>query len=584
LVSHPNRESSTHADIAAAVYNERMQRAKEGKANENPVTTLNDIRTQQSVVLPPAPIVIQPQQQILPQTFPDPQPTLPTPASQPSQNVSMGNQFQQQPPVQYIQVPQPTVLQKRALASKSEESGSNKRSKADGSLDDHTPISHNSNNNRSTHSHEPYAPPTAAIQSFMEREPSGLLSENSSLNSHTNAHSGSGSGGLGRLPETAGSGNLQQSGLTEGSPGTGGIRKPFSFKSLRFERIGMNEWKIKEVVIFDLGTFIQSLANLNISHVYLLNELKLVKSLNNGILKVVETNAEHEHQQRISDVFGLITLENELNKLQSILTSWQISEIPQCQHFLTSYYQHYFDTNDNNEYINNGINLYQFWYQFDPREFLFASERQSQHSEKQQPSTTDLSSQCDSLEAKYGISGCIGYEISNSLILIIRKNPVLGVVNDIWCKIFPNDLMHAMDEVLQSQREEDEELKKSKPTLITFGNILIYFFPQLLLLEKRLRNMNKTNHVNTLSDVFIKYYALNKIEATQTTTNNSSNNITSDSSYDTLSNGIGNAVSSSNISFGGGNNKETSIPPLSNYSSYQTIGTFSTPARKVMAR
>ena len=41
-----------------------------------------------------------------------------------------------------------------------------------------------------------------------------------------------------------------------------------------------------------------------------------------------------------------------------------------------SYNQHYFDQNDNNEYINNGLTLYGFWQQFDPREYLNNSERE----------------------------------------------------------------------------------------------------------------------------------------------------------------------------------------------------------------
>jgi hypothetical protein len=638
-----------------------MQRAREGRPNEEQYTTLADIKNnarqqqrmqfqQQQMFQPQQPQQSgdPPQQQ---QPFPPPQqqqqPPFPRYGQQQQQQfVQQGQSYpvpplsQQQQHQQQQQAGNPSVLQKRSYSTMtSEDSGSNKKSsnrsepmleETDMALTLGPPPPSSSQNNNNTmmmnvNTLEPRYPAMniAAIpgggagggggggnqpNSFgLDRDNSGILSDNSSFdNSHQNgpnSGSGSGQGGGAGQNGSGGSGNIIgeppqpmiPAELANQQPNSAGLpRKPFSFKALRFERIGSSEWKIKELLVFDLQKFIESLANLNISQVFLINELKLMKPLKNGLLHVAELNADHEHQQRISDVFGLTTLEGELNKVSSVITSWQATEIPQCQQFLTSFYHHYFDQNDSNEYINNGVTLYDFWHQFDPREFLFANERQRQKDQEDQTDQNAVSnntintntSSTNSSGSKYQIMGCVGYEVSNSLILIIRKNSVLGVVNDIWCKIYPNDLMHAMDEVAMSQREEDEEQKKSKPSLITFGNILVYFFPQLLLLEKRIKNIKKTTHVNTLSDVFIKYYAFNKVDISHM--NNLVENKDSPDVKGVAGTGGGGGDhsehNSSINSGGGGSGNDIYLPACLNPSAYQTIGTFNTPARKAMTR
>lgn len=394
---------------------------------------------------------------------------------------------------------------------------------------------------------------------------------------------------------------------------------PFTLRVLRFERIGLTEWDIKETRVFDIPQFIQSLLYLNSSsssstsgtsssssslemNLYLLNEKKLNKMLADKKCSISVSSGKGS-----GGGIGMISLENELNQLQSILTHWPKYEIMQFQHFLSSYetsYLQYTSDNISNNNTGNSFTLFQYWNQLD--------ESHSSAINDQPGDSTGNGGK--EVQAKSGgnqsVIGYIAYEITVYLVLIIRKNLSLGIHNDIWCKIFPNELIHANEEIRQ-----DKILKRNKVrnqsnstteggnddefvVIVTFGEILINFFPQLSYIIKKLRQQSHNNNNNpdstsnnTIpfeeSDLLIKYYCINTLNnnSNNTKINNNSNNTNNSNSNSLISN------SRNNVNNGGGSGSKESnlvsdftVPNMVSDNCYQTIGTFNTPANKVMAR
>jgi hypothetical protein len=348
-------------------------------------------------------------------------------------------------------------------------------------------------------------------------------------------------------------------------------KKPFSFKTIRFERIGTNEWKIKESIIFDISKFIESLfsiSSLADFHLYLINEEHLTPSLQEGALKISSTprvGTVSKNSSSSSSSFGIISLENELKKLHSIITSWQKPEIPQLQQFLNSYLQYYYDQLAPSSNIEDSpiapsseLSLFQFWNQFDKSNNNSSSTTITSSATSTSTSVSSSSSSC---------FGCLAYEITNSMMLIIRSNNHLGISHDIWCKIYPNDFSHAMEELINNADDEDEINKNNNGkkggsiNSISFGNILTYFFPQLLLIEKKLKNLRNKSTASSqvtydASDIFVKYYHSSRVSVVNDENNN------------------GNDESNNNIT----------LPSMNSLTAYQTIGTFTTPAKKIMSR
>lgn len=183
------------------------------------------------------------------------------------------------------------------------------------------------------------------------------------------------------------------------------------------------------------------------------------------------------------------------------------------------------------------------------------------------------------------VLGCIGYEVSSSMMLIIRENKFLGIHSDIWCKLYPNDFTHAMEELLYPLQQQQMKQQKegnnndyhnrssidSNTAKITFGDILMYFFPQLSILERKLtissQQLSQKKGITvqfTLDDIFVKYAPITP------SPQQPSSNIADDCSIRSETD-----LSRSAMSI---------LPPQGNTSAYQTIGVFTTPAKKILAR
>lgn len=560
----------TNVDIANTVYQEKMQLAREGKLVEEPVTTLADIKNMGS-------------------------------------NKSKANP--------------------RKHGLNSDEGGS--RGGGGGSI--------NEPNKRVKYDEEqssqPYGNPSSSGLTSEKREnntsfPNSLerISTASEKPSNSDLYSSASEGSVNDTPQQQN--QLLPKILTNPTPLNNTFIRPFSFKAIRFERIGINEWKMKETIIFDIQQFIESLINMQLSsstssssinstgsatgtdfNIYLLNEKPLSPSLQDGYLRInhaistpriLHPNASSGTMNSI--ISGIVSLEQELKKLSSITTSWHVHELPQFQQFLLAYYQQYIltaaanasSTPANTTMSNatspsaasitrgksaSGISLHQFWNQFDhhsPSNHGFSS---------QAPTPLSINTSSNPLMSGL-VLGCIGYEVSSSMMLIIRENKFLGIHSDIWCKLYPNDFTHAMEELLyplqqQQMKEQQKEGNNhdyhntpsidSNTAKITFGDILMYFFPQLSILERKLtissQQLSQKKGITvqfTLDDIFVKYAPITP------SPQQPSSNIADDCSIRSETDPSRSAMSI--------------LPPQGNTSAYQTIGVFTTPAKKILAR
>jgi hypothetical protein len=362
---------------------------------------------------------------------------------------------------------------------------------------------------------------------------------------------------------------------------------PFSLKIVRFERIGLSEWDIKEIRVFDLQSFLQTLLsnNNNIGGsndltIFLLNEKRLHSLLSEKKLSITNSS--------ISISPSACKLEDELTSgYKAVVTSWPQYDFLQLQHFLTSYETHFnshtlsesspsHSSSAANNY--NSLSLYRFWSQFNE---TVKTEESSNHSNESDVTEKNGSQASNQSSSNNSIIGYIGYEITIHLVLVVRKNISLGIKTDIWCKIFPNEFLQTSQEIRAALLLENSNnhSNNNNPVVVTFGQILMNFFPQLSFIEKKLQQLNNNNILGssdshdtnlnqtmslTMNDILVKYYSFSsqnkQSETTKAnqTTNSNSNSIN--------------------------NNNNLVIPEMVSYQYYQTIGTLQTPANKVMTR
>jgi hypothetical protein len=334
---------------------------------------------------------------------------------------------------------------------------------------------------------------------------------------------------------------------------------PFSLRVLRFERVGIYDWEIKENRIFNLEQFIKTvLTDLSVSSAssafYLLDEQRISTWINDRKLSLAK--------KYLMNPSLFTTLESELSEMKAVITSWNLKEdFWQLQNFLMTYYQRFVIHNNNT--ANNGNNnsdvaalsLFDFWSQLD----------EQQSSSHKPPAKSGASAQPPISSPQNLVRGFLGYEVVKYHILIIRKNLALGISSDIWCKIFHNEFISAYEEVYSmcnSSSASSQGVGGGGEVSVPFGKILIYFFPQLALLERRFgqSSQNSTNVISSglhPSDILIKYV-----------------------SHHHSASG-GKPVKPSAESLDG---LSESVPEMIPYQLYQTIGAYNTPALKIMTK
>lgn len=324
-----------------------------------------------------------------------------------------------------------------------------------------------------------------------------------------------------------------------------------SLKVLRFERVGWNEWNIKETRVFDLNSFFQSIEKLfleNINSLFLINEQRINPSdlqrkrlvFDCSDSKGDATADDHNHSN-LNPAYLKLSLEEELSHSGAIITSWPQYDFQQFKLFIKSFHESTASEANSPRVNSSGgtssmsKSLYDYWYKFD---------------NQKQPIENSGSP----------IMGYIGYEVSQYMMIIVRKNSLLAIHNDIWVKIFPNELLS------YSNRSNN-----------TFSDLMISFFPQLSQVERRLRarsnNSNPTAGSSgitySLDDVYVKYYSTNKPYQPSSQSNQSKTNNTADEG----SSSIDNSTVELDI-----------VPAMVSGHCYQTIGTLNTPINKVLTR
>jgi hypothetical protein len=211
---------------------------------------------------------------------------------------------------------------------------------------------------------------------------------------------------------------------------------------------------------------------------------------------------------------GKISLVNELQQRKALLTSWPRREFSQLRTFVNAWQ----DSARGDSSVSKR-SILDFWRS---RQLQQAPTASSQHSSAQ---------------------GVILYELSVSVGLVVRACPAVGLNEDVWCSVYPNEMQAAMS----SQ---------------TFGAFLENLFPQLKAINGRLQTQSSSSDTQG-NDVTVKYYPHKKVRTPQA--------------------GPGQkTMSSSEIQSGGGDSVET--PARVPMTCYQTIGTFSLPAVRVISR
>ncbi len=171
-------------------------------------------------------------------------------------------------------------------------------------------------------------------------------------------------------------------------------------QALRFEKVSPTEWVIHETKIFDLDSFLNEFS----SSIYLIDENKI--------------SSEEKSNRRISigtniniTAPGNSSIDAELNRRQSIVTSWNSYDFKQLKCFLT-------------QWAEEDCDLISSWTGVD-----LARDVSSSH---------DMPSRC---------SGVLCYEILNQVGVILRANPMIGITHDRWKVIYAGELLNITEQL-----------------------------------------------------------------------------------------------------------------------------------------
>jgi hypothetical protein len=300
---------------------------------------------------------------------------------------------------------------------------------------------------------------------------------------------------------------------------------------LRFERIGHEQWDIQESRIFDLSSFLSMLQastqqSAAIGNVYLVNEVMLSPALLSKQWIHADAGGNAEGNQGHGGGRG-INLAQEIK--DSIITSWlQPTEYLQLSSFLSTYAQH---SATSSSPSSSTFSLFDLW-----------------------TGGNGSSGAMVNSNGAMKVQGYLAYEIESYIIFIIRKNPSLGISEDIWCRIYPMEINSPFQQAVDSNKE------------MSIGEYLLHFFPQLQQLKKRLKILSKklqaANGDDGIeydeNDIMLKYYQ-HKVS-----TNTASADATTGESADSAG--------------------ETKLPAMLSLASYQTVGTYTSAAKKIISR
>jgi hypothetical protein len=217
-----------------------------------------------------------------------------------------------------------------------------------------------------------------------------------------------------------------------------------SIPAMRFERVGAKEWECKESKIYN----IESLVLHNSSVFCLVDEARL--------------SAEERAQKKIkSQSAGFVSLHAELQQRGALVTSWPKSDHSHMLDFLESWLAQ-----------NPSLSMVDYWH--------------GSHVDSPGVSPNGSSSSGNNVMS---CRGTIAYEVVLQVGIVVRKNEALGISEDCWRLIYPQDL-------------------EAETLTVTLGAFLASFFPQL---RSVFAKLSSGAGGSDLSNVVVKYFP-HKIE------------------------------------------------------------------------
>lgn len=201
-----------------------------------------------------------------------------------------------------------------------------------------------------------------------------------------------------------------------------------AMKSIRFERVGVSEWEMKESRIFD----IESLLKTTDCVVSLVDESKFSRDEVQDLLLVSRSN-------------GLVNLQSELQTRRALIASWPKAEHPNLLDFINEWRRD----------VNSEVSLIKFWessaHSGRSSAKVPSSDRawaglnslaeRSVGGEQRRPANSSSVPESSGSPRPSLSTGVVVYEVVIKVGFIIRACESLNILEDCWRVIYPRDLL-----------------------------------------------------------------------------------------------------------------------------------------------
>jgi hypothetical protein len=224
-------------------------------------------------------------------------------------------------------------------------------------------------------------------------------------------------------------------------PRTSSLSHPLTF--FNFDRIGMNEWKIRGIKIFHLDPFMQSLTeDLSATGIYLVDDQKLAPLITLNVQSSINGNfsASVSGGKFLAREGGLLSLREELGHTDTLVASWNSrGDYRQFEGFIRRYCNAVqaqasdgsssSGASKKDDVTATAATLLSVWQEDSSLDHA---------GKKRSRSDNDLTSMLSPVTTSG--RGVIVYETVTQMGFVIRKNLQLGMTHDLWCLLYPNDM------------------------------------------------------------------------------------------------------------------------------------------------
>lgn len=245
---------------------------------------------------------------------------------------------------------------------------------------------------------------------------------------------------------------------------------------LRFERVSGREWEYQEVKVFNIDSLLEHYHGL----FWLLDELQFTKE-------------ERQQKKLHAQSTGMISLNHEFQQRKALVTSWLPIEHAHLHDFLKMWHEDKVERgkkeanrHNNDKNSTNNMSLLEYWRQHSVSNTSNYSNTAAATETQSTAMDVDPSSLTDNHFAtatQFG-RGIIAYEVVLQVGIVFRRNEQLGILEDCWRLIYPQELQQRLQQHQKS----------------TFAHFISLLFPQL-------RNvMSKQLSEDQVTNTIIKYY------------------------------------------------------------------------------